>query len=73
MFTTGKNYRCDLDIIMCLTINRQKKSDWNSTFNSLENIICTLRELIDIKDSFKECNGLINSDLCEFILSLCMG
>ena len=41
------------------------------TFHSLENVICALRELIDIRDGYKECNGLINSDLDEFILSLC--
>ena len=32
------------------------------TFNKLGNIICALRELIDIRDGYKECNGLIHSD-----------
>ena len=50
--------------------NSRKRLDWNSTFNSLENTICTLRELIDIINGYKECNGLINNDLDKFILSI---
>ena len=45
MFTAGKNYRSVLDYDGIITIDRR---DWNSTFNSLGNIICALRELIHI-------------------------
>ena len=40
---------------------RQQKFNWNSTFNSLQNIICTLRGLIENRDGCKECNGRISS------------
>ena len=29
--------------------------------------------MTDIRDGYEECNGLINSDLDEFILCLCTG
>ena len=35
----------------------------NLTFNSLENIICVLKELIHIRDGCKKCNGLNNNAL----------
>ena len=52
--------------------NRQKRLEWNSTLSSLVNIICTMRELIDIRDGYKDCNGLYNSDLDKCILGLCI-
>ena len=31
-----------------------------------------MKELIDIRDGYKDCNGLYNSGLDECILSLCI-
>ena len=49
--------------------NRQKRLHWNSTLNRLEHIICTLRELIDVRVGYKECNCLSNSEAHEFVYS----
>ena len=52
MSTADKYYRSALDYDGYYN-NRQKRLDWNSTFNSIENVMCALRELIDIRDGYK--------------------
>ena len=63
MSTAGKNYRSVLDV------NGQYNNnlliyDWNLTYNRL-------KKIIDIRDGYKECDGLTCDDINAFILDLC--
>ena len=70
MSTAGKNYRSVLDV-NDQYINNQLIHDWNLTSNRLKNLTSVLSELIDIRDGYKECDGLICDDINTFILDLC--
>ena len=70
MSTAGKNYRSVLDVNGQYN-NNQLIHDWNLTSNRLKNLTSTLSELIDIRDGYKECDGLTCDDVNAFILDLC--
>ena len=67
MSTAGKNYRSVLYLVLLWSLVLCDGTQF------LENIICDLREPIDIIDSYKKRNSFINSDLDEFTLSLFSG
>ena len=71
MHIAGKNYSFELDSDGHYN-NLQQRLHWSLNSNSLlvYNKICTLRELIDIRDGRKKCNSLTDNDLDEFIASL---
>ena len=72
MSTAGKNYRPVLDVNDQYN-NSQLIHDWNLTSDRLENLTSVLSELhvIDIRDGYKKCDGLICDDVNAFILDLC--
>ena len=70
MSTAGKNYRSVLDVNGQYN-NNQLIHDWNLTSNRLKNLTSTLSELIDIRDGYKECDGLTCDGVNAFILDLC--
>ena len=45
------------------------KRDWKLTSNSMENIIYAFRELIVIRDGYKECIDLTNNDVDGLIVT----
>ena len=55
--TAGKKYRSVLDVNGQYN-NNQLIHDWNLTSNRLKNLTSALSELIDIRDGYKECDGL---------------
>ena len=61
MSTAGKNCRSVLDVNGQYN-NNQLIHDWNLTSNRLKNLTSTLSELIDIRDGYKECDGLTCDD-----------
>ena len=62
MSTAGKNYRSLLDVYGQYN-NNQLIHDWNLTSNRLKNQTSVLSELIDIRDGYKECDGLTCDDI----------
>ena len=70
MSTSGKSYMSVLDVNGQYN-NSQLIHDWNSTSDRLKNLTSVLSELIDIRDGYKECDGLICDDINAFILDLC--
>ena len=56
MSTAVKNYRSVLDVNGQYN-NNQLIRDWNLTSNRLKNLTSILKELIDIRDGYKECDG----------------
>ena len=70
MSTAGKNYRSVLDVNGQYN-NNQLIHDWNLTANKLKNLTSTLSELTDIRDGYKECDGLTCDDVNAFILDSC--
>ena len=70
MSTAGKNYRCVLDVNGQYN-NSQLIHDWNLTSDRSKNFTSVLSELIDIRDGYKECEGLTCNDINAFILGLC--
>ena len=63
MSTAGKNYRSVLDVNGQYN-NNLLIHDWNLTSNRL-------KKIIDIRDGYKECDGLTCDDINAFILDLC--
>ena len=60
MSTAGNSHRFVFDYNGHYN-NTQKRLYWKLTFNKfLENTMCALKELIDIREGCKECNSLIN-------------
>ena len=56
MSAEGKNYRTLIDDDECSNSRSVMKRTISS--KAIENTVSTLRELIDIRDGYKECNGL---------------
>ena len=52
-------------------LGSQLTHDWNLTSDRLKNWSSVLSELIDIRDGYKECDGLTCDDINAFILDLC--
>ena len=71
MSTAGKNYRSVLDVNGQYNNYSQLIHDWNLTSDRLTNLTSVLSELIDIRDGYKECDGLPCDDINAFILDLC--
>ena len=70
MSSAGKNDWSLLDVNGQYN-NSQLIHNWNLTSNRLKNLISVLSELIDIRDGYKECDGLTCDDITAFILDLC--
>ena len=71
MSTAGKNYRSVLDVNGQYNNNQLIHVYWNLTSNRLKILTSVLSELIDIRDGYKECDGLTCDDINAFILDLC--
>ena len=70
MSTAGKDYRSLLDVNGQYN-NSQLIHDCNLTSDRLKKLTSVLSELIDIRDGYKECDGLACDDINAFILDLC--
>ena len=70
MSTAGKNCCSVLDVNGQYN-NYQLIHDCNLTSNRLKNSTSVLSELIDIRDGYKECDGLTCDDINAFILDMC--
>ena len=46
---------------------------WAISSKAIENTVSTIRELIDIRDGYKECIGFSSQELDVFMLDLCTG
>ena len=68
--TAGKSYRSVLDVNGHYN-NNQLIHEWNLTSNRMKSLTSVLSELIDIRDGYKECDGLTCDDINAFILDLC--
>ena len=71
MSPTGKNYRSVLDVNGQYN-NSQLIHDWNKTSDRLKSLTSVLCELVDIRDGYKECDGLTCKNNNAFILDLCI-
>ena len=71
MSTAGKIFRSVLDVNGQYN-NNQLVTDWDLTSNRLKNLTSVLSELIDIRNGYKECDGITCDDMNAFILDLCI-
>ena len=46
---------------------------WNNSCKEIENTVTILKELIYIRDGYKECIGFCSQELGVFLLDLCTG
>ena len=44
---------------------------WKYNLTNLRNDMYTFKELIDIRDGIKECNGFTKAEISRFILNIC--
>ena len=51
--------------------NSQLIHDWNLSSDRLNHLTSVLSNLIDIRDGYKECDGLTCDDVTVFTLDLC--
>ncbi len=66
----GNNYRMFLDAKHELTI--EGLSVWNEICYKLNDSIKVIKEMIDVRDEFKECQGFSREELEGFIEMLCI-
>ena len=72
MSAAGKNYRSLIDDDgECSNSNSVMK--WTISSKAIENTDSTIRELIDVRDGYKECIGFLSQELNVFMLDLCTG
>ena len=53
--------------------NSRSVMRWSNSRNAIDNTVSTLRELIDIRNGYKECIGFSSQELGVFMLDLCTG
>ena len=70
MSCSGDNYRELLDGQGTLNLEPCFLS-WKYNLTNLSNDMYTFKELIDIRDGIKECNGFTKSEISRFILNIC--
>ena len=46
---------------------------WTNSRKTIENTVSTIREVIDIRDGYKECIGFSSQELDVYMLDLCTG
>ena len=46
---------------------------WINSRKAIENTVSTIRELIEIRDGYRECIGFASQELDVFMLDLCTG
>ena len=72
MSCSGDNYRELLDGQGTLILEPCLLS-WKYNLTNLRNDMYTFKELIDIRDGIKECNGFTKAEISRFILNICTG
>ena len=71
MSAAGKNYRSLIDDDgECSNCSVMK---WTISSKPIENTVSTIRELIDVRDGYKECIEFSSQELNVFMLDLCTG
>ena len=70
-FCIGTNYRDLLNYHGILNSNNVIQSEWGKRLIPLHNDVKTLRELIEIRDGYKECFGFTQEDINNCITNLC--
>ena len=63
----GKNYKSLIDDDGECN-NSRSFMKWTNSSKAIENIVLTIRELIDIRDGYKECIGFSSQELDVHIL-----
>ena len=53
--------------------NRRSVMRWTNSSKAIENTVSTIRDLIDIRDGYKECIGYSSQELDVFMLDLYTG
>ena len=53
--------------------NSRPAMKWTNSSKAIENTVSKIRELINIRDSYKECIGFSSQELDVFIIDLCTG
>ena len=48
-------------------------TSWQDKYETINESIITLRELIDVRDGNSECIGFTSDAIDEFILAMCTG
>ena len=72
MSAAGKNYRSLIDDDGECS-NSSSVMKWTISSKAIENTVSTIRELIDVRDGYKECIGVSSQELNVFMLDLCTG
>ena len=72
MSATCKNYRSLIDDDGEYS-NSSRVMKWTISSKAIENTVSTIREVIDVRDGFKECIGFSSQELNVFMLDLCTG
>ncbi len=70
MSCAGNNYRMLLNAKNELTI--KGLSVWNDRYCKLNDSINVIKEMIDVRDEFKECQGFSREEVEGFIEMLCI-
>ncbi len=70
MSCAGNNYRMLLNAKNELTV--EGLSVWNERCCKLNDSINVIKEMVDVIDEFKECQGLSREEVEEFIEMLCI-
>ena len=68
MFAAGKKYDDDGECNNSRSVMR-----WTNSRKAIENTVSTIRELMYIRDSYKECIRFSSQELDVFKLDLCTG
>ena len=71
MSAAGKNYRSLIDDVGECS-NSSSVMKWTISSKAIETTVSTIRELIDVRDGYKECIGFSSQELNVFMLDLCM-
>ena len=72
MSAAGKNYRSLIDDDGECS-NSSSVMKWTISSKAIENKVLMIRELIDVRDGYKECIGFLSQELNVFMLDLCTG
>ena len=70
--SAGKNYRSVIDAD-CELNNRHSIIKWNNSSKKIESTVTVLKELIDVRDGYKECIGFSSQEIDVLMLDLCTG
>ncbi len=70
MSCAGNNYRMLLNAKNQLTI--KGLSEWNERWCKLNDSINVIKEMVDVRDEFKECQGFSREEVDVFIEMLCI-